>query len=385
MLGKINAIRDGSVVNGKITVKGLPGRVRWGAAVTIASFVGFGTVTALWDNRLLVSHIPVGVSEIALLAMLSLSLGVYVGIRRSFYSIVTAVAGGVLGFLGLLCPVCDVGLLPLPGGELLLSYIEPIRVYIAAAGIFIVLVAVIQECVMGDTRQPKSSPGLPEPLQRYQRALSDYLLTFYRYLASPHTIGMVVPSSAGLTKAMAGTAATSSSGTVVEFGSGTGSITTALLESGIAPENLVLVERDVAFHKHLVARFPGIRIILGDVTDTKAVEQAIGNSEVTAIVSALPILIMSRREVRSLLRTVCTLLSPNAVFVQYTYGRGSPFPEDLLREFGLEGERQNRVWLNVPPATVWRFRRRPAEVAAVDRPSQTDTAPCAAVARASAE
>ena len=38
----------------------------------------------------------------------------------------------------------------------------------------------------------------------------------------------------------------------------------AILASGVAPERLVVVERDPMLHKHLVERFPGVKVLLGD-------------------------------------------------------------------------------------------------------------------------
>ncbi len=52
-----------------------------GLAVAIASFVGFGTVAALWENPLFIRMTPAGDFEIALLTLLSILLGVYVAIR----------------------------------------------------------------------------------------------------------------------------------------------------------------------------------------------------------------------------------------------------------------------------------------------------------------
>ena len=46
----------------------------------------------------------------------------------------SATVGGVLGFIGVACPVCNKILLLLFGGELLLAYFEPVRIYVAAAG-----------------------------------------------------------------------------------------------------------------------------------------------------------------------------------------------------------------------------------------------------------
>ena len=61
-----------------------------GLAVAIASFVGFGTVAALWENPLFIRMTPAGDFEIALLTLLSILLGVYVGIRRPFCPAKTA-------------------------------------------------------------------------------------------------------------------------------------------------------------------------------------------------------------------------------------------------------------------------------------------------------
>ncbi len=105
-----------------------------GVAVAAAAFVALGTVAALWDNPLFVRMTPAGDSEIALLALLALLLGVYTAVRRPQCSVRTAGVGGVLGFLGVACPVCNQILLLVFGGELLLTYFEPIRLYVGAVG-----------------------------------------------------------------------------------------------------------------------------------------------------------------------------------------------------------------------------------------------------------
>ncbi len=124
-----------------------------GLATVLGSFILLGSVAALWDNPFFIRMTPVSGFEIAALAMLSLLLGVYVAIRRPFCSIKTAGTGGVLGFLGIACPVCNKILLLLFGGELLLTYYEPVRIYVAAAGVLIAAVAVAREWVL-IKRQP---------------------------------------------------------------------------------------------------------------------------------------------------------------------------------------------------------------------------------------
>lgn len=120
-------------------------RLLGGLAVALAVFVALGTVAALWENPLFIRMTPAGGWEIGLLALLSLLSGVYVAIRRPFCSSGRVGVGGVLGFLGVACPVCNKILLLVFGGELLLTYFEPVRIYLAALGVIITAWAVVHE------------------------------------------------------------------------------------------------------------------------------------------------------------------------------------------------------------------------------------------------
>ncbi len=138
---------------GKVSVRAMIGLPNWsriltGLGVAAASFAGVGTVAALWENPLFIRMVPAGESEIVLLGALSALLGVYAAIRRPFCSIRAAGAGGVLGFLGVACPLCNKILLLMFGGELLLTYYEPARLYLAAAGVLVAAVVVAREWLL---------------------------------------------------------------------------------------------------------------------------------------------------------------------------------------------------------------------------------------------
>lgn len=124
------------------------GKTGKGIAVATASFAGLGTVSALWDNPFFVRMTPAGGWEVALLALLSLLLGGYVAIRRPVCSVKATGTGSVLGFLGVACPICNKVLLFLFGGEVLLAYFEPIRLYVALTGVLIVFAAFLREWTM---------------------------------------------------------------------------------------------------------------------------------------------------------------------------------------------------------------------------------------------
>jgi hypothetical protein len=129
-----------------------------GLAVAIASFAALGTMAALWENPIFIRMTPAGDLEIVLLGMLSLLLGVYVGIRRPFCSVKTVTTGSVLGFIGVACPVCNKILLLLFGGELLLTYFEPVRIYVAALGVLLAGAAVMHEWVLFKRQSVEATP-----------------------------------------------------------------------------------------------------------------------------------------------------------------------------------------------------------------------------------
>ena len=114
----------------------------FGLVIAILSFVSLGTVSALWKNPLFIRMTPAGGWEIGLLAVLSILIGVYVAIPSPLCRTKTATTGGIIGFLGIACPVCNKILLLIFGGELLMAYFEPVRVYFAAFGVAVTAWAV---------------------------------------------------------------------------------------------------------------------------------------------------------------------------------------------------------------------------------------------------
>ena len=96
-----------------------------------------GTVTALWQNPFFTRMTPTSGYELWLLIAESALLGLYVGIPKPTKGNTCSTVGGVLGFLGIACPVCNKILLLLFGSTLLLTYFEPVRLYVGVAGILL--------------------------------------------------------------------------------------------------------------------------------------------------------------------------------------------------------------------------------------------------------
>lgn len=135
-----------------------PARVLKGVITAVVTFAVLGTVSALWENPVFIRMTPAGHWEISALLVLSVLIGVFIAIRRPACSGKAAGAGGVLGFLGIACPVCNKILLLLFGGDLLLTYFEPVRLYVAAIGIALAGWAVVREI----RRDEPTCPDLKE-------------------------------------------------------------------------------------------------------------------------------------------------------------------------------------------------------------------------------
>ena len=175
-----------------------------------------------------------------------------------------------------------------------------------------------------------------------------------RWLKNPGQIGAIAPSSKRLADAMARQVPHGGSGPVIELGGGTGSITEGLLRAHIAPSRLVIIERDPALHRLLQQQFPKSHVVLGDAAELVKAVQPLGITGADAVVSGLPLLIFPREIQDAIVRGVFDLLKPGAPFIQYTYGPYSPVSRERL---GITGKVKAWVGINLPPASVWVYRR----------------------------
>jgi phospholipid N-methyltransferase len=147
---------------------------------------------------------------------------------------------------------------------------------------------------------------------------------------------------------------------IIELGAGTGVFTKALLDSGIAPDDLLVVELNHELHELLRQRFKSSHIIRGDACDLTTIVQDNGFGDehtIDAVISGLGFLAMPRATQKSILEAVFRVLAPDRPLVQFTYGPVNPLPRDLLVELDLTVRRASMAWLNVPPATVYVYTR----------------------------
>jgi phosphatidylethanolamine/phosphatidyl-N-methylethanolamine N-methyltransferase len=179
-------------------------------------------------------------------------------------------------------------------------------------------------------------------------------LRFLRALiARPKNIGAIFPSSPQLAAAIARQIDPTLAGPVLELGPGTGVVTSAILERGIAPERLSLVEFDEDFARHNAARFPRVQVIQGDAFDLGKTLGARFDQPFAAIVSGLPLLNFPVLMRRRLVDGALARLAPGAPLIQFSYGTHAP----VVPPQGHSVIRAAQVWANIPPARVWVYRK----------------------------
>jgi phosphatidylethanolamine/phosphatidyl-N-methylethanolamine N-methyltransferase len=198
------------------------------------------------------------------------------------------------------------------------------------------------------------------PLQSSVRALKKPLrlddeVRFLRsWIEKPLHMGAVMPSSRLLARTMAQYVDTKSTGPVVELGPGTGAITNALIEHGVDQKRLVLVEYNPGFCALLRDRYPQAKVVQGDAYALRESLRKVLGAPASAVVSGLPLVTKPMLTRLKLIREAFAALAPGAPFVQFTYSVVPPIPKSLP---GVSTEASERIWMNLPPARVWVYRK----------------------------
>jgi phosphatidylethanolamine/phosphatidyl-N-methylethanolamine N-methyltransferase len=197
------------------------------------------------------------------------------------------------------------------------------------------------------------------PLQTVARVvkkplrLDDEMQFLRSWIDKPLRTGAVMPSGKALARVMARYVDPLGTGPVIELGPGTGPVTQAMVQRGVDPARLVLVEFNPDFCRLLRTRYPAATVVQGDAYRLRRLLENIVREPAAAIVSGLPLVTKPTRTRLRLISDAMSILSPGAPFVQFTYAMLPPIPKTLT---GIKGEASELIWLNLPPARVWVYR-----------------------------
>ena len=183
--------------------------------------------------------------------------------------------------------------------------------------------------------------------------LDDEVQFIRSWIEKPLSTGAVMPSSKALARTMARYVDPASTGPVIELGPGTGPVTEALVQHGVDPKRLILVEFNPDFCRLLRTRYPAATVVQGDAYRLRRLLETYVKAPAAAIVSGLPLVTKPVRTRLRLISDAMALLAPGAPFVQFTYAMVTPIPKALS---GITAQASELIWMNVPPARVWVYR-----------------------------
>lgn len=199
--------------------------------------------------------------------------------------------------------------------------------------------------------------------------------TFLRqWVRDPVKTASVAPSGRQLARLMVAQLVPGSA-RVAELGAGTGVFTRALLDAGISPSQLLVVEINPQLVEFLRERFPGVSIACADARNLDALAAEHGllrdDDKLDAVISGLGMLSMSSELRCDILRAAFAALGDTGRFIQFTYGPVSPVRRRERELLGLRMRRVGFAMRNLPPATVYVYERlRSHEIVSVRQPPQ---------------
>jgi phosphatidylethanolamine/phosphatidyl-N-methylethanolamine N-methyltransferase len=181
---------------------------------------------------------------------------------------------------------------------------------------------------------------------------NDMTLFLRRWLANPLQMGSIIPSSPRLGEIIARQIDSQSDSLVLELGAGTGAITKILINEGISPKRIAVVEIVPEMADHLRTKFPKTTVLHADAFNLPIHLLKDTATEIGTVICGIPLVLLNEAKQRQFIQQI-EAVAPGRGFLLYTYCITSPLP---YRSLGLEARRLAWTPLNFPPASVWHYR-----------------------------
>jgi len=189
--------------------------------------------------------------------------------------------------------------------------------------------------------------------------MREHIRFFGHFLARPVLTGAIAPSSRWLAERMVEGVGLKAAETVVELGPGTGAFT-RLIRRSLKPSSLFLaLEINPSFAAGLVRELPGVQVINDSAERLQQHLRNHGRSAADCILSGLPWAGFPQDLQDRLLGAVVDGLRPGGSFSTFAYVHAAWLPPGrrfrrLLESHFSKVRTTPLVWLNLPPAFVYR-------------------------------
>jgi len=183
-----------------------------------------------------------------------------------------------------------------------------------------------------------------------------------QFIANPMTTGAIAPSSAALAQTMIEDLGLENAEAVLEYGPGTGVFTDYILRSLKPAAKFAAIELNPEFAQRFKARYPSVRLFEDTVANARTICDRAGMRAVDCVISGLPWAAFPESVQVECLDELMRVLKPGGRFVTFAYvhglalSRGKKFAS-LLPSYFTTVLKSPVVWMNLPPAFVYRCRR----------------------------
>jgi phosphatidylethanolamine/phosphatidyl-N-methylethanolamine N-methyltransferase len=205
-------------------------------------------------------------------------------------------------------------------------------------------------------------------IQFSSRDCSAYRLQFLRvkflkeFITEPAATGAIAPSSTFLAQRMLEGLGLGAAEAVLEYGPGTGALTGHILNQLTPAAKFAAIELNSQFAQIFKTRYPTVPLFQDTVANARDICDYAGISSVDCVICGLPWAAFPEAMQVKCLDEMMRVLKPGGRFVTFAYVHGLPLPTArkfarLLPNYFTSVLRSPVVWLNVPPAFVYRCRR----------------------------
>ena len=170
---------------------------------------------------------------------------------------------------------------------------------------------------------------------------------FIEGLKNFREVGTVTRSSPALAKKMVSFIDGNEALTIVELGAGDGVVTRYILDKMSPNSKLVSIELNKKLFK-LLAEIDDPRLIpvCGNVKNLESILTDLGIEEIDVLLSAIPFIVMPKKEAESIVTTCKNLLKKGGYYIQVHYAKSlKKFYERIFGNISV-----HFVAMNVPPA-----------------------------------
>lgn len=192
-------------------------------------------------------------------------------------------------------------------------------------------------------------------LKRGSAFFRQWMLFARQFARHPGMVGSVIPSSPALVDAMLEQVDWASTRLFVEYGPGMGTFTRTVLERMRPDATLLAIDLNPDFVGWLKRelRDPRLHVVEGSAVDVRRFMAQCGHQSADYILSGLPFSTLPKGVGEEIVSETAAALRPGGEFLVYQY---SAFVRPLL-EPRFAHVQDRRVWLNFPPARIFRATR----------------------------